>query len=162
NAAGAAAAEELSRGVSRSHRAAARDESCGPRFLHRPDRGRPGSASLLFQRRSAAHHGRVSRSRRGFRSLCAVGGGGGWIPCFGTRRARVPAAREEGRPARSGYHQLNCVANMTTASLANFVLLVLLTTAAFAEDWPAFRGARGDGVAREDKAPWQWGPEKNV
>jgi outer membrane protein assembly factor BamB len=31
-----------------------------------------------------------------------------------------------------------------------------------AEDWPAFRGPNGDGVARNDKAPLEWGPAKNV
>ena len=31
-----------------------------------------------------------------------------------------------------------------------------------ADDWPAFRGPNGNGVANEDKAPLHWGPEKNV
>ena len=43
-----------------------------------------------------------------------------------------------------------------------FALLALFTTAALADDWPAFRGPRGDGVSHEDKAPLHWGPETNV
>jgi outer membrane protein assembly factor BamB len=31
-----------------------------------------------------------------------------------------------------------------------------------AEDWPAFRGAAGDGVAAEQPVPLEWGPGKNV
>jgi outer membrane protein assembly factor BamB len=38
----------------------------------------------------------------------------------------------------------------------------LVVAESVAGDWPAFRGADGNGVARQDKAPLQWGPGKNV
>jgi outer membrane protein assembly factor BamB len=47
-------------------------------------------------------------------------------------------------------------------SFPTLVLLALFTVAALADDWPAFRGPSGNGVAREDKAPLHWGPEKNI
>jgi outer membrane protein assembly factor BamB len=37
-----------------------------------------------------------------------------------------------------------------------------MAASALAGDWPAFRGPDGNGIAREDKAPLHWGPEKNV
>jgi len=37
-----------------------------------------------------------------------------------------------------------------------------VTGAALAEDWPAFRGARGDGVSSEKNAPLRWGPDENI
>ena len=60
--------------------------------------------------------------------------------------------------------------NMTTLgqsfsarrSLPTLASLALLTFAAHADDWPAFRGPAGNGVAQEDKAPLHWGPRKNV
>jgi len=39
---------------------------------------------------------------------------------------------------------------------------LLLSLTVRAGDWPAFRGPNGNGVAQEDKAPLDWGPEKNV
>lgn len=51
---------------------------------------------------------------------------------------------------------------LIVAASARTALLALLTTCAFAADWPAFRGANGDGIAQEDKAPLHWGPEKNI
>lgn len=41
-------------------------------------------------------------------------------------------------------------------------LCFAITTAAWAGDWPAFRGPGGDGVAPGDKAPLHWGPGTNV
>src|SRR5438067_3369562 len=31
-----------------------------------------------------------------------------------------------------------------------------------ADDWPAFRGAAGDGISSEKSAPTAWGPGKNI
>src|SRR5262245_5447997 len=48
------------------------------------------------------------------------------------------------------------------------VLFALVTYAAVlcglvsAGDWPGFRGPNGDGIAPEEKAPTEWGPEKNI
>ena len=41
-------------------------------------------------------------------------------------------------------------------------VLVALACSAVADDWPAFRGPAGNGVAHEDKAPLHWSPGKNV
>ena len=41
-------------------------------------------------------------------------------------------------------------------------VLVVMAASATAADWPAFRGPDGNGVAHEDKAPVNWGPERNV
>jgi outer membrane protein assembly factor BamB len=45
-----------------------------------------------------------------------------------------------------------------------FTLLVagLLSTAAFAADWPAFRGPHGNGVSEETKAPLEWSKDQNI
>jgi len=42
------------------------------------------------------------------------------------------------------------------------IFLWMMARSAMADDWPAFRGPDGNGVAHEDKAPLHWGPEKNV
>jgi len=42
------------------------------------------------------------------------------------------------------------------------VFLWMMAGSATADDWPAFRGPEGNGVAHGDKAPLHWGPEKNV
>lgn len=44
------------------------------------------------------------------------------------------------------------------------VMVVALQVAAtcFAEDWPGFRGLRGDGTSRESAVPTEWGPNQNV
>jgi outer membrane protein assembly factor BamB len=42
------------------------------------------------------------------------------------------------------------------------LLLVLLPVATLAEDWPGWRGPRGDGTSTEKKLPLEFGPEKNV
>jgi hypothetical protein len=39
---------------------------------------------------------------------------------------------------------------------------VTASTLVRAEDWPAFRGAKGDGVSNEKHAPLHWGPDKNI
>src|SRR5262245_55303707 len=41
-------------------------------------------------------------------------------------------------------------------------LLVLPASALLAEDWPAWRGPRGDGTSLDKKAPLVFSPEKNV
>ena len=33
---------------------------------------------------------------------------------------------------------------------------------ALAEEWPAFRGARGDGISSEKNVPLRWGPDENI
>jgi outer membrane protein assembly factor BamB len=45
-----------------------------------------------------------------------------------------------------------------------FVLACFLAAplSAQADDWPAFRGPRGDGISRESAFPTSWGPEQNV
>lgn len=47
-----------------------------------------------------------------------------------------------------------------------FVLMsVVMSTAAghaFADDWAAFRGTRGDGISLEPDFPTEWSPEKNI
>lgn len=45
--------------------------------------------------------------------------------------------------------------------LSAVVCLALISNTR-AEDWPAFRGAKGDGVSNEKYAPLTWGPEKNI
>jgi len=40
--------------------------------------------------------------------------------------------------------------------------LAVLSAATRAEDWPSFRGPRGDGISNESNVPFEWGPEKNV
>lgn len=37
-----------------------------------------------------------------------------------------------------------------------------LVTAGRAEEWPAFRGPRGDGTSQESRAPLHWSPNKNI
>jgi outer membrane protein assembly factor BamB len=41
-------------------------------------------------------------------------------------------------------------------------ILIGVAASALADDWPAFRGPGGNGVAQEDKAPLHWGPGQNV
>src|SRR5437773_12311023 len=45
-----------------------------------------------------------------------------------------------------------------TASL----LLLILAGSAAADDWPAWRGPKRDGVSAERDLPAAWGPESNV
>lgn len=47
---------------------------------------------------------------------------------------------------------------LATATLATGVL----ATATRAEDWPAFRGPRGDGTSAEESAPLQWSATENI
>src|SRR5207245_5247970 len=42
------------------------------------------------------------------------------------------------------------------------ICVVLLPAAAFAGDWPQFRGPNGTGLADESQVPVEWGPDKNV
>jgi outer membrane protein assembly factor BamB len=42
------------------------------------------------------------------------------------------------------------------------MVLWAVASSAMAGDWPAFRGPDGNGIAQEDKAPLEWGPEKNI
>jgi outer membrane protein assembly factor BamB len=42
------------------------------------------------------------------------------------------------------------------------VCCLLYSLPALAEDWPAFRGPRGDGISQESEFPTTWGPEQNV
>lgn len=41
-------------------------------------------------------------------------------------------------------------------------LLTLAAAPAAAEDWPAFRGPRGDGISRDTNIPVEWGPDENI
>src|SRR6185503_11126173 len=43
-----------------------------------------------------------------------------------------------------------------------FTLLLSLTTAAYAQDWPSFRGSNASGVAEGAKTPASWDAEKSV
>src|SRR5262245_52026399 len=42
------------------------------------------------------------------------------------------------------------------------VFLTLLDPALRAEDWPRFRGPRGDGTSGESTLPMKWGPQENI
>jgi hypothetical protein len=42
------------------------------------------------------------------------------------------------------------------------LLLLLLTPSLHAEDWPRFRGPRGDGTSAETVMPQKWGPKENI
>ena len=43
-----------------------------------------------------------------------------------------------------------------------FLLTLLLTSTAWADNWPAWRGPNGTGVSTERDLPLSWGPEQNV
>ena len=51
---------------------------------------------------------------------------------------------------------------MKSNEAKSLVLLLLLASAANADDWTQFRGPRGDGVVREANPPERWGEESNV
>ena len=42
------------------------------------------------------------------------------------------------------------------------VLLLGWASLARAENWPCWRGPRGDGTSRETSLPQRWGPDRNV
>src|SRR5687767_11362833 len=42
------------------------------------------------------------------------------------------------------------------------VLLLCLTSTLSAEDWPRFRGPRGNGASAESALPVKWGPNENI
>lgn len=48
------------------------------------------------------------------------------------------------------------------AALKPLVLVVVLSAAAHAENWPAWRGPRGDGTSLEKNVPVHWSPSSNV
>jgi outer membrane protein assembly factor BamB len=50
----------------------------------------------------------------------------------------------------------------TALAAALMLLLFLGTSRAFADNWPAFRGADGLSTSTEKGLPVQWGPDKNV
>jgi outer membrane protein assembly factor BamB len=50
---------------------------------------------------------------------------------------------------------------LRSACLAATLILVL-TTAAQAADWPEFRGPTGQGIVTADQVPLAWNPEKNI
>ena len=50
---------------------------------------------------------------------------------------------------------------MTRTALVG-VAAWMLAGAARAENWPAWRGPRGDGTSRETNVPVRWGPDENV
>lgn len=52
--------------------------------------------------------------------------------------------------------------NKSTNWLLCFALIVLLNSAALAENWPKFRGPTGQGISQEKNVPVEWSPEKNV
>jgi outer membrane protein assembly factor BamB len=43
-----------------------------------------------------------------------------------------------------------------------WVWFVLGSSLAIAEDWPAWRGPRGDGISHETNAPLRWSPTENI
>src|SRR6185436_966759 len=51
---------------------------------------------------------------------------------------------------------------MKTAMFGALLCLVVGAGSASGDDWPAFRGANGDGISNEKTAPSEWGPDKNV
>jgi outer membrane protein assembly factor BamB len=42
------------------------------------------------------------------------------------------------------------------------ICIAILRSSALAEDWPAFRGPRGDGISNESGFPTAWGPDQNI
>ncbi|MEX1229569.1 MAG: PQQ-binding-like beta-propeller repeat protein [Planctomycetaceae bacterium] len=46
--------------------------------------------------------------------------------------------------------------------LVYFICVLLFTASLSADDWPAFRGPNGDGIAADEKFPTEWSAEKNV
>lgn len=42
------------------------------------------------------------------------------------------------------------------------IWLLCVTSSVAAEDWPRFRGPRGDGTSAESKPPIKWGPKENI
>src|SRR5262245_18734277 len=63
---------------------------------------------------------------------------------------------------RSPKRAIEHFGNMKLTVSTRTALLALVSTSAFGADWPAFRGAKGDGIAQEDKAPLHCGPDKNI
>ena len=51
---------------------------------------------------------------------------------------------------------------MSRKATCFFLALVALPLVAAAEEWPAWRGPRGDGTAQDTKAPVHWGKAENV
>jgi hypothetical protein len=49
-----------------------------------------------------------------------------------------------------------------TRTTAFLIASLLFTTAASAEDWPGWRGPRGDGTSEEQNVPLEWSTTKNV
>lgn len=52
--------------------------------------------------------------------------------------------------------------SLTIAIAASTVSTMALSTRAQGEDWPMWRGPRGDGVSLESKAPMKWSTTENV
>jgi outer membrane protein assembly factor BamB len=51
---------------------------------------------------------------------------------------------------------------MKTPSIVALLLISLATAPSRGEDWPAWRGPRGDGVSLETTVPWQWSPTEHI
>src|SRR5579864_8974427 len=51
---------------------------------------------------------------------------------------------------------------MKTRLIASLVVMAALTASLHAEDWPGWRGPRGDGTSREASAPLRWNSQDNV
>lgn len=51
---------------------------------------------------------------------------------------------------------------MVFRRLIALTCLIVLRSYAQADDWPAFRGAQGDGVSRESSFPTTWGTDQNI
>lgn len=47
-------------------------------------------------------------------------------------------------------------------SFGSLVVLIVFSTALRAEDWPRFRGPRGNGASAESTLPLTWGPKENI
>ena len=52
--------------------------------------------------------------------------------------------------------------NLMTRSAAGLLAGLILSGALNAEDWPGWRGPRGDGISIEQTAPVNWGPGENL
>lgn len=50
----------------------------------------------------------------------------------------------------------------THALLASALVLLALSSASFAEDWPCWRGPRGNGTSLETGLPMKWGPTEGI
>lgn len=58
--------------------------------------------------------------------------------------------------------QASWISRLARGRLVALAAGLLMASAANAEDWPAWRGPRGDGISLEKSVPLSWSPEKNI